>query len=105
MEKKLKYINGTDVSHCKGFVFDGCHKIYVCENEEQYKDMQKFEYNILHPMETLEKTFDDTCPMRFISFADVKSDKMKRAIVPQCAPSVTFTYSDGTESVLKFTND
>jgi len=98
MEKKLKYINGTDVSHCVGFVTDGCHKIYLCENDAQFKEMQGYGYEELCPMSALEKTFDSSCPLRFISWADLRQPD----VVPQCATRVTFSYDGGKESVLKF---
>ena len=28
-------VNGVDVSHCKGFAYDGCHKIYLIESDSQ----------------------------------------------------------------------
>ena len=91
MEKKLKYINGTDVSHCKGFVFDGCHKIYVCENEEQVAEMKEYGYEELHPMSAIYATFNNSCPLRFISWADLRTPD----IVPQCTSQVTFSYEGG----------
>lgn len=98
MEKKLRYIDGKYVSHCIGFVYDGCHKIYVCENQAQFDKMKQFGYEELCPMSALEKTFDSSCPLRFIDWADLHSPE----IVPQCANVVTFTYADGKESVLEF---
>lgn len=100
MNGKLKYVNGTDVSHCIGFVTDGCHKIYVCENQAQFDEMKEFGYEELCPMSALEKTFDSSCPLRFIDWADLHSPE----IVPQCANVVTFSYAGGKESVLEFDN-
>jgi len=98
MNRKLEYVNGMDVSHCIGFVTDGCHKIYLCENKAQFNEMKECGYEELCPMSALEKTFDSSCPLRFIDWADLHSPE----IVPQCTNVVTFSYAGGKESVLKF---
>ena len=95
MSNKLKYVNGVDVSHAIGFVTDGCHKIYLVENEEQFKEMKQYGYEELCPMSALEKTFDSSCPLRFISWADFHEPD----VVPQCAARVTFSYEGGKDSV------
>lgn len=91
MDKKLKYVNGKYVYHCIGFVTDGCHKIYVCENQAQFDKMKEFGYEELCPMSALERTFDSSCPLRFIDWADLRSPE----IVPQCTSHVTFSYEGG----------
>lgn len=98
MDKKLRYINGTDVSHCKGFVFDGCHKIYVCENDEQVAEMKEYGYEELCPMSAIYATFNNSCPLRFISWADLHTPD----IVPQCTSHVTFSYEGGQEISIDF---
>ena len=98
MDKKLKYINGMDVSHAIGFVTDECHKIYVCENELQVAEMKEYGYEELCPMSAIYATFKNSCPLRFISWADLHTPD----IVPQCINHVTFTYEDGTEISVDF---
>ena len=97
MEKKLLKVSGKSVAHALGFFTDGCHKIYVAETEADIKTMKGYEYGEMHPMTALEKTFDGSCYLRFISWVDVK----KPNIVPQCAKRVTFEYNTG-KSVVKF---
>ena len=80
-----------------GFSRMVCHKIYVAETEADIKTMKGYEYGEMHPMTDLEKTFDGSCYLRFISWVDVK----KPCIVPQCAKRVTFEYND-EKRVLKF---
>lgn len=99
MEKKLLKIGNKSVAHALGFFTDGCHKIYVAETQEDVKTMRGLEYGELCPMSALEKTFDSSCYLRFISWVNLD----KPCIVPQCAGRVTFTYNTG-KSVLVFKN-
>ncbi len=97
MEKKLLKVSGKSVAHALGFFTDGCHKIYVAETLEDAEKMRDLDYDYLHPMLELEKTFVGSCYLRFISWVNVE----KPCIVPQCAKRVTFTYNTG-KSVAKF---
>ena len=96
MEKKLLKVGKWSVKDALGFGYDGCHKIYVAENQEEIKMLKGYGYEIC-PMLDLERTFADSCYLRFISWGDLK----KPCIVPQCAKRVTFTYNTG-KSVVKF---
>lgn len=49
----------------KEFVYDGCHKIYLIEDEEDKRDALDCGYEI-RPIKELEKTFEGSCPLRFI---------------------------------------
>ena len=99
MEKKLLKVGKWSVKDALGFFTDGCHKIYVAETQEDIKTMKGYEYEEMHPMSALEKTFEGSCPLRFISWVNLD----KPNIVPQCAKRVTFTYNTG-KSVAKFHN-
>ena len=87
----LLKVNNHKVDNIKEFFFDGCHKIYLIEDEE---DKKKFigENNYLkediYPIEDLEKVFANSCPLRFINTCKLKT------IVPQCKKSVKFVYDD-----------
>lgn len=96
MEKKLLKVGNKSVAHALVFGYDGCHKIYVAENQDEIKMLKGYGYEIC-PMIDLERTFADSCYLRFISWGDLK----KPCIVPQCAKRVTFTYNTG-KSVVKF---
>lgn len=95
--KKLLKIGRVDVSRAKGFVYDGCHKIYVLFTNAQVraeKGDRGGECDIF-PMSQIEDTFKKSCPLRFINGIDLST------IVPQFAHKVTFTYNTG-KSVVTF---
>ena len=58
-------INGIEVIG-KSFAYDGCHKIYIIEDEVDFEDAQKHNYKILD-IEDLEDTYNKSCSLRFIS--------------------------------------
>lgn len=59
-------INGKTVETCGKFAYDGCHKIYVCETEEDVAYMRdELGYEIL-PIEEIERTYVESCPLKFI---------------------------------------
>jgi hypothetical protein len=56
-----------------GIAFDGCHKIYVLMDEEQYGLMQQYGYELLFPVDDPQESlrqlidwFGDSCGLRFI---------------------------------------
>ena len=57
-------INGIE-TNAKLFAYDGCHKIYLIEDNVDLRDAQEIGYNIL-PIKELEKTFNNSCELRFI---------------------------------------
>lgn len=63
-------INGHTIKATE-FAYDGCHKIYLIEDEEDYQEA-KLGYDIL-PISVLEQTFRNSCCLRFI--ANWKLDK------------------------------
>ena len=75
-----KYINGLFVS-AFAFAFDGCHKIYLVEDDYDYNKMRSLGYAI-YDIEELPMAWVDTCPLRFINSAD-----LNRTYVPQCTPA------------------
>ena len=58
-------INGIEVT-AKRFAYDGCHKIYLLENEDEVAEALGFCYRIV-PIEELETTFESSCGLRFIN--------------------------------------
>lgn len=52
--------------------FDGCHKLYVIEDEGDLAQMVECEYDI-HPIQELPALYAGSCPLRFIMNA--KLDK------------------------------
>ena len=75
-----KYINGQQVT-AYGFGFDGCHKFYLIENEDDCKTLRKYGYD-LYEIDGLPRAWADSCPLRFIDSAD-----LTRSWVPQCTPA------------------
>ena len=57
-------INGIKTK-AKQFAYDGCHKIYLIEDETDLNEAKRG-YSIL-PISKLKKTFNDSCGLQFIS--------------------------------------
>lgn len=55
------------------FAYDGCHKIYLLESDEQEKDAIGCGYKIL-PVEDLKKPYGNSCSLRFIAWWDLDKD-------------------------------
>ena len=60
-------INGKKVIG-KKFAFDGCHKIYIIENEKDLNEVYiNGGYEIFDNLKDLEKVYENACPLRFIN--------------------------------------
>ena len=94
MKNRLLKVGRVGVRDAKGFIFDDCHRIYVCRT---WRDVRRcrLEGWKVRGMNSLQKVFAGACPLRFINWLDLVT------IVPQCAMKVTFTYETG-ESTVKF---
>ena len=79
-------INGVEVVG-KRFAYDGCHKIYVCANEEQEAEAKRVGYD-LYPISELEDKYNTSCELRFIHQWD-----FEREYVPQFEEAL-FEYTD-----------
>ena len=95
MSGKLLRVSGVDVSKTRWFIFDGCHKIYLLRKKEDVDRYLSYGYEI-RPIRELERTFTNSCPLRFINW-----EATLQTVVPQFARRVTFTYSD-RKSVVRF---
>jgi hypothetical protein len=58
-------INDVEVT-AKQFAFDGCHKIYLLDSDEQIKDAVATGYSI-YPIKELKEAYKNSCGLRFIS--------------------------------------
>ena len=58
-------VNGKEIEGNK-FAYDGCHKIYICEDEEDIKDAVETGYAIFE-IKQLKAIYNISCPLRFIS--------------------------------------
>ena len=50
----------------KSFAYDGCHKIYIIEDNEDKEKAEEYGYTI-YPIELLEEKYNDSCELVFIS--------------------------------------
>lgn len=48
------------------FAYDGCHKIYLLESEQDKKDAMELDY-IIMPISELVSVYEDSCSLRFIN--------------------------------------
>lgn len=71
-------INNKKVKTNGLFAYDGCHKIYILESEQDRQAAIDNGYTILL-MEELEETYNTSCPLRFIN-----NWKLDTTYVSQC---------------------
>ena len=65
-EQQLNRLNDIiKNSGAEKFAFDGCHKIYLIESDEDEEEAIKNDY-IIMPIKLLAATFDRSCGLRFI---------------------------------------
>ena len=65
-------INGKTVRTNGFFGYEGCHKMYVCENDSDVQMLKEYGYDIL-PISELPSTYDSSCELRFINSADLET--------------------------------
>lgn len=71
-------INNKEVKTNGFFAYDGCHKIYILEDEEDYQEASKTSYDILS-IKKLEDVYEASCPLKFIN-----NWKLTTIYAPQC---------------------
>lgn len=96
MSKKIVKINGHDVSKALGYVYDGCHKFYIIEDEADKKEAFDMSGADVEPLtDDMFHKFLKSCPLRFIF-----NWKLTNYIVPQACDmdyaEVEFEFEDGT---------
>lgn len=69
----------------KEFAYNGCHKIYILEDEKDKQEAKDVGYIIL-PINLISKCYIESCPMRFIN-----NWKLTKSYVKQCR---TATFED-----------
>ena len=55
------------------FAFDGCHKIYILESENDIQEAKDLEYEIL-PISKVIDAYYESCGLRFISNWQLNKD-------------------------------
>jgi len=78
MSKDMVSFNGIRLT-AKWFAYDGCHKIYTLETEEEKAEAESYDYQVL-PIGKLRQTYKHSCPLRFID-----SWNLENEYVPQFA--------------------
>lgn len=90
MSKLLKIGNYKVKDNIKQFFYDGCHKIYLIEDDSDIAMMFEngWEKTDIYDIAELEDVFQWACPLRFISTCKLKT------IVPQLRKITKFTYDN-----------
>lgn len=58
-------INGIE-TNAEAFAYDGCHKIYILENDKDLENALNIGYAIM-PINMLEEIYNKSCELRFIN--------------------------------------
>lgn len=66
-------VNGKEIVG-ERFAYDGCHKIYVVENDEEAMEAASYGYELL-PLRKLQGIWDISCELRFISPWNLNKEK------------------------------
>lgn len=81
------YINGDPIE-ARGFMWDGCHKIYLIRSDEDLARMvgAGWDVDTVVPLEHLPDIWEQSCGLRFISSGDlsetyVSQDTSEDAVV------------------------
>ena len=78
---------GRYKTKAKEFFYDGCHKIYLIETQQDKKEFfnKDWEESEIYPIAQLIDIYRNSCPLKFIDTCSFKT------IVPQAVSQVTFT--------------
>lgn len=57
-------VNGREIIG-EGIAYDGCHKIYIIEDEKDWQEAQNADY-IVFGLKRLPQIWAESCPLRFI---------------------------------------
>ena len=73
--------NEYEIDELALFVFDGCHKIYIVEDQDDIASVKEMwgEDEIFHNIDELPSVWNNSCPLRFIS-----NWKLDKQYVRQC---------------------
>lgn len=76
------------------FAWDGCHKIYVATTEEGRDELASYGFYDFLPVEELQRAYDESCPLRFISSADLKDSYIPQFFEDETGESVRVTVEE-----------
>ena len=77
-------VNAFDVSKFAGFIYDGCHKLYLFRKDEK-KTADGFFNETCYDLNELPKRFIRSCGLRFIQLFD-----LSKTVVAQFEKTVVF---------------
>lgn len=69
-------VNGIEIIGSK-FAYDGCHKIYIIEDEVDERKALELGYDIF-AIDELEDTWNNSCELRFIRNWKLNKDYVKQ---------------------------
>ncbi len=72
MSKDMVSINGIKLT-AKWFAYDGCHKIYTLENEEEKAEAESYDYKV-YPISQIRQCYKHSCPLRFIDSWNLENE-------------------------------
>lgn len=64
--KFIKSNEKTYLVNSNIFAYDGCHKIYILEDDNDLKEAKKLDYDVF-PIEEIEDKYNQSCSLKFIS--------------------------------------
>ena len=64
-------INGIEIK-AQYFAYDGCHKIYLIESDEQKNEAEGYGYTI-YPIANIQDAYENSCSLKFISSWDLNT--------------------------------
>ena len=85
----MNSINDISIDDYMGFVFDGCHKIYLVKHEDISSVNKEWGKTPVYNMEDLPECYKHSCPLKFISAWDLKTH-----FVRQGEENVKFTLGE-----------
>ena len=61
-----------------GFIWDGCHKIYIIQTPEELNEAKRYGYTDrdFYTINKLKTIYDKSCPLRFIETFDLKNNRV-----------------------------
>lgn len=74
-------INGIEIN-AKKFAYDGCHKIYILENEKDEKEAISYDYEI-HDINEIEEIYKNSCCLKFIDSWDLTKFYVKQGDIAE----------------------
>ena len=69
-------VNGREIVG-QSVAYEGCHKIYICENDADEEKMKGYGYEI-YPLKYLPEIWESSCSLRFIDNASLNANYVRQ---------------------------